>query len=104
MYLRWLGRASRYSTYAYISCKTPNWDKIKSTYANSFLYSSAQYVGLPPEQMGNSEVGHEYWYRASYFTKFTQINQAIEQDNLKNNHQLVKQSQSLNKLVENSIY
>lgn len=37
---------------------TPNWDRLWSTYPHTFLKTSGLDVGLPPGQMGNSEVGH----------------------------------------------
>lgn len=40
------------------STPTPNWDKLLTTYPNSFLHASGENVGLPDGQMGNSEVGH----------------------------------------------
>nr|YP_009393045.1 phosphoglycerate mutase [Bostrychia moritziana]ARW61607.1 phosphoglycerate mutase [Bostrychia moritziana] len=38
--------------------KTPTVDKILQNYPNSLLSASGQDVGLPSNQMGNSEVGH----------------------------------------------
>ncbi len=38
--------------------KTPTWDKMLKKYPHSRLDASAHAVGLPPGQMGNSEVGH----------------------------------------------
>ena len=40
------------------STPTPNIDKLKQEYPNSYLYASGENVGLPDGQMGNSEVGH----------------------------------------------
>ena len=37
---------------------TPNWDHFLANYPHSLLYASANHVGLPIGQMGNSEVGH----------------------------------------------
>lgn len=37
---------------------TPNIDKLKKEYPNSYLLTSGEDVGLPNGQMGNSEVGH----------------------------------------------
>ncbi len=37
---------------------TPNLDKLFSNYPHSVLAASGETVGLPPAQMGNSEVGH----------------------------------------------
>ncbi|QKK02686.1 MAG: 2,3-bisphosphoglycerate-independent phosphoglycerate mutase [Pseudomonadota bacterium] len=42
-----------------ISCAaTPNWDRIWRTDPHTLLQASGEAVGLPPGQMGNSEVGH----------------------------------------------
>lgn len=38
--------------------RTPNMDRYLKTYPHSFLKASGEAVGLPPGQMGNSEVGH----------------------------------------------
>jgi 2,3-bisphosphoglycerate-independent phosphoglycerate mutase len=40
------------------SAKTPNWDYIWSNNAHALLSCSGSDVGLPDQQMGNSEVGH----------------------------------------------
>src|SRR6266481_3954834 len=38
--------------------RTPSFDRLWSTCPHSFLHTSGRDVGLPPGQMGNSEVGH----------------------------------------------
>lgn len=40
------------------AANTPNIDRLSSTYPSARLISSGVDVGLPPGQMGNSEVGH----------------------------------------------
>ena len=40
------------------AAKTPNLDKLMSEYPTSSLITHGERVGLPPGQMGNSEVGH----------------------------------------------
>jgi len=37
---------------------TPVWDKFNETFPHSLIHTSGKNVGLPGEQMGNSEVGH----------------------------------------------
>ncbi|SMM99515.1 2,3-bisphosphoglycerate-independent phosphoglycerate mutase [uncultured Candidatus Thioglobus sp.] len=37
---------------------TPVWDKLNNEYPNTLILTSGKKVGLPGEQMGNSEVGH----------------------------------------------
>ncbi len=43
---------------AIAQAKTPVWDKLNQKFANSLISTSGIEVGLPSEQMGNSEVGH----------------------------------------------
>lgn len=43
---------------AVYNANTPCLDKLLSTYPNSKLNASGEFVGLPTGQMGNSEVGH----------------------------------------------
>src|SRR3954449_8886981 len=38
--------------------RTPSFDHLWSTCPHSLLHTSGRDVGLPPGQMGNSEVGH----------------------------------------------
>ena len=38
---------------------TPNMDRLWANYPHTALDASAKAVGLPPGQMGNSEVGHQ---------------------------------------------
>ena len=38
--------------------RTPNFDRLWASCPRAFLHTSAKDVGLPPGQMGNSEVGH----------------------------------------------
>lgn len=38
--------------------RLPNWKRFVSTYPKTILDASEEHVGLPPGQMGNSEVGH----------------------------------------------
>ncbi|HWV36122.1 MAG TPA: 2,3-bisphosphoglycerate-independent phosphoglycerate mutase [Thermomicrobiales bacterium] len=43
---------------AVLAAKTPNLDRLLSTYPHATLRTSGEDVGLPAGQMGNSEVGH----------------------------------------------
>lgn len=43
---------------AILSANTPVWDSLWERYPHMLLYASGADVGLPTEQMGNSEVGH----------------------------------------------
>jgi 2,3-bisphosphoglycerate-independent phosphoglycerate mutase len=43
---------------AIAQANTPVWDKLNKEYPNTLINTSGKNVGLPGEQMGNSEVGH----------------------------------------------
>jgi 2,3-bisphosphoglycerate-independent phosphoglycerate mutase len=43
---------------AVAQANTPNYDRWLATYERAILDASGEEVGLPPDQMGNSEVGH----------------------------------------------
>jgi 2,3-bisphosphoglycerate-independent phosphoglycerate mutase len=46
------------STDAIAAARMPNWRRLLEAWPNSVLRASEDAVGLPPGQMGNSEVGH----------------------------------------------
>ena len=43
---------------AILAAKKPNWDALWQTYPHTLINASEKHVGLPSNQMGNSEVGH----------------------------------------------
>lgn len=43
---------------AILNANTPFMDYLKKTYDHTYLHASGEYVGLPENQIGNSEVGH----------------------------------------------
>ncbi|HYL33640.1 MAG TPA: 2,3-bisphosphoglycerate-independent phosphoglycerate mutase [Stellaceae bacterium] len=43
---------------AILLAKTPNWDRFMAGFPHAHMQASEGFVGLPPHQMGNSEVGH----------------------------------------------
>jgi len=43
---------------AITSAHTPHWDTLWEQYPHALIEGSGQFVGLPADQMGNSEVGH----------------------------------------------
>lgn len=58
--------------------KTPQWNKWWQTMPHGLLEASGEAVGLPPGQMGNSEVGHMHIGLGRVIPQdFTRINQAI---------------------------
>ncbi len=40
------------------AARKPNWDRLWRDYPHGLIQGSGNYVGLPADQMGNSEVGH----------------------------------------------
>jgi len=58
---------------------TPCWDKLQQEYPMTLLDCSGQSVGLPGDQMGNSEVGHTHIGAGRYVPQdFTKVNNAVE--------------------------
>jgi len=43
---------------AILAANTPNWDELWQSYPHTLIRASESAVGLPADQMGNSEVGH----------------------------------------------
>lgn len=67
---------SKYNAIA--AAKTPQWDEWWQTRPHILLDASGHQVGLPDEQMGNSEVGHMHIGAGRViYQDFTRINQAI---------------------------
>ncbi|KTD10198.1 2,3-bisphosphoglycerate-independent phosphoglycerate mutase [Legionella hackeliae] len=63
---------------AIASADTPQWDAWWSSYPHMLLNASGHQVGLPDEQMGNSEVGHMHIGAGRIIPQdFTRINGAI---------------------------
>jgi 2,3-bisphosphoglycerate-independent phosphoglycerate mutase len=64
----------------------PNWDRYWARYAHTVIDASELHVGLPPEQMGNSEVGHlNIGAGRVVFQEFTRIELAIRNGELARN-------------------
>jgi 2,3-bisphosphoglycerate-independent phosphoglycerate mutase len=62
---------------------TPNYDEWLRTRERAILDASGEAVGLPPDQMGNSEVGHlNLGAGRIVYQDFTRINLAIEDGSL----------------------
>jgi 2,3-bisphosphoglycerate-independent phosphoglycerate mutase len=59
--------------------ETPNFDRLWQTYPHTTLRASGEAVGLPPGQMGNSEVGHlTIGSGRVLFQDLMRVNKAIE--------------------------
>jgi 2,3-bisphosphoglycerate-independent phosphoglycerate mutase len=58
---------------------TPCWDQLQKDYPMTLLHCSGAVVGLPDEQMGNSEVGHVHIGSGRYVPQeFSKVNDAIK--------------------------
>ncbi|VVB96611.1 2,3-bisphosphoglycerate-independent phosphoglycerate mutase [uncultured archaeon] len=71
---------------AITAAKTPNLDKIFSSYPHSTLDASGESVGLPDGQMGNSEVGHlNIGAGRIVYQDLTRITKSIREGDFKQN-------------------
>lgn len=52
------GHSETIENNAIAQAKTPVWDRFNQEFQHSLILTSGEQVGLPGEQMGNSEVGH----------------------------------------------
>lgn len=65
---------------AILAARKPNWDHLWKDYPHSLIQGSGNYVGLPADQMGNSEVGHlNMGAGRVVYQEITRIDRAIEQ-------------------------
>jgi 2,3-bisphosphoglycerate-independent phosphoglycerate mutase len=73
------------------SVPTPYIDSLLEKYPNSQLQAAGAFVGLPDGQMGNSEVGHlNIGAGRVVYQDLVKINNAVKEDSIKDNEQLVK--------------
>lgn len=76
---------------AVIQADTPNYDRWLRDYDRTILDASGEAVGLPPDQMGNSEVGHlNLGAGRVVYQDITRINMAIRDKSFFEIHQLVE--------------
>ncbi len=69
---------------------TPNMDNYSARYPNTALFSSGEAVGLPDNQMGNSEVGHlNIGAGRVVYQEFTRISKAIREGDFFKNEILI---------------
>jgi len=72
------GHSENTSFNAIYTAKKPNWDRLKKTYVNTLIGTSGASVGLPGDQMGNSEVGHlNLGSGRVVYQEFTRVSRAI---------------------------
>lgn len=77
------------SSNAIAHAKTPVWDTLWANFPHSLLRCSGAEVGLPSDQMGNSEVGHlNLGAGRVVYQEFTRISRAIKTGSFFTNHTL----------------
>ncbi|VAW91761.1 2,3-bisphosphoglycerate-independent phosphoglycerate mutase [hydrothermal vent metagenome] len=68
----------------------PNWDRLWDKYPHAFINGSGASVGLPADQMGNSEVGHlNLGAGRVVYQEFTRVSRSIKTGSFFNNQTLV---------------
>jgi len=68
------------------NARKPNWDRYWDRYPHTTINASELHVGLPPLQMGNSEVGHlNIGAGRVVYQDFTRIELAVRNGELKSN-------------------
>lgn len=81
----------------------PNWDKLWHNYPHTVISGSGLGVGLPEDQMGNSEVGHlNLGAGRIVYQEFTRINKAIQDKDFYSNPVLlgaINKAKAANKAV-----
>jgi len=80
---------------AIAAANKPVWDKLWSTYPHTLVNGSGASVGLPAEQMGNSEVGHlNLGAGRVVYQEFTRVSRSIKTGSFFTNQTLVDAVQS----------
>lgn len=76
---------------AYLNANTPTLDYLWDNYPHIELEASGEFVGLPKEQMGNSEVGHSTIGSGRIlYQSLELINKEIENKSIYNNKNILK--------------
>jgi 2,3-bisphosphoglycerate-independent phosphoglycerate mutase len=76
---------------AICQARKPNWNVLWQTHPHTFIDASEKWVGLPDDQMGNSEVGHmNIGAGRVVYMDYTRIEKAIETGELARNPVLLK--------------
>lgn len=85
------------------AARKPTWERLWSQYPHSLIRTSGAAVGLPGEQMGNSEVGHlNLGAGRVVYQEFTRVSRAVRTGSFFSNHTLtsaVDQAIERNKAV-----
>ena len=85
------GYSERSDHNAILSADTPVWDRLWAEHPHLLVRCSGTDVGLPSDQMGNSEVGHlNLGAGRVVYQEFTRISRAIKSGSFFANHTLTK--------------
>ena len=80
---------------AIAAANKPNWDKLWTKYPHTLVNGSGASVGLPAEQMGNSEVGHlNLGAGRVVYQEFTRVSRSIKTGSFFTNQTMVDAVQS----------
>ncbi|MFQ5642106.1 MAG: 2,3-bisphosphoglycerate-independent phosphoglycerate mutase [Thiogranum sp.] len=80
------GYSEELASNAIAAANTPVWDRMWREYAHSFIRTSGAAVGLPGDQMGNSEVGHlNLGAGRVVYQEFTRVSRSIKTGSFFNN-------------------
>ena len=75
---------------AVYTASTPNYDNYIKTRPHTYIHADGLYVGLPEEQMGNSEVGHlNIGAGRVVYQELTRINKSIDEGVFFNNSEFL---------------
>ncbi|MDH5409657.1 MAG: 2,3-bisphosphoglycerate-independent phosphoglycerate mutase [Gammaproteobacteria bacterium] len=75
---------------AILQANKPNWDQLWATYPHTLIRGSGAEVGLPADQMGNSEVGHlNLGAGRVVYQEYTRVSRSIKTGSFFNNQTLV---------------
>jgi len=75
---------------AIVAAKKPNWDRLWSSYPHTLIRGSGAEVGLPADQMGNSEVGHlNLGAGRVVYQEYTRVSRSIKTGSFFTNQTLV---------------
>jgi 2,3-bisphosphoglycerate-independent phosphoglycerate mutase len=89
---------------AILAAQTPNWDAMWKNYPHTLINASGEGVGLPGDQMGNSEVGHlNLGAGRVVYQEFTRISLAIKNGEFFNNSVLIDAVEKANK-TDNAVH
>lgn len=84
------GYSEELESNAIAAAKKPNWDRIWENYPRTFINGSGASVGLPADQMGNSEVGHlNLGAGRVVYQEYTRVSRSVKTGSFFSNQTLI---------------